>query len=153
MPTSDSGPPLRPERSLRTPAHLRMVSSTGRPGRGGTTPASDSGPPLRPKRALRSPARLRTASPTGKPGQNTASDSDPRLRLGIRRTPARRSSPTGAIRADWDQSTGDTRSERTRKQTEKVRQDVQVKPQYRVKGSRCPRGGVNWANSKFSCNN
>ena len=22
-----------------------------------------------------------------------------------------------------------------------------------VKGSRCPRGGVNWANSKFSCNN
>ena len=22
-----------------------------------------------------------------------------------------------------------------------------------VKGSRCPRGGVNWDNSKFSCNN
>ena len=22
-----------------------------------------------------------------------------------------------------------------------------------LKGSRCPRGGVNWANSKFSCNN
>ena len=42
------------------------------------------------------------------------------------RTPAYSSSPTSAIIADWDQPTGDARSVRTRKQTEKVRQGTQV---------------------------
>ena len=68
-------------------------------------------------------------SPSGRPGQGetaSASDSGPPLRPGMRRTPAYSSSPTGAIRADWDQPTGDARSVRTRKQTEKVRQATQV---------------------------
>ena len=79
--------------------------------------ASDSGPP---------PDDLsdRKAWP------NTTSDSDPCLRPGVRRTPSRYSSPTGAIRADSDQPTGDARSVRTRKRAEKVRQGAQVKPQY-----------------------
>ena len=61
---------------------------------------------------------------------NTASHSDSHLRPGMRRTPAHSSSPTGTIRADWDQPTRDARSVRTRKWTEKVRQGAQVKPQY-----------------------
>ena len=57
---------------------------------------------------------------------NTTSNSDPRLRPGTRQTPAYSSSPIGAVRADWDQPTGDAHSVRTRKRTEKVRQDTQV---------------------------
>jgi len=38
---------------------------------------------------------------------DTASDSDPCLQPGMRQTPAHCSSPTGAIRVDWDQQTGD----------------------------------------------
>jgi len=87
---------------------------------------SDSGPPLRPERSLRSPARLRTASPIGRPGQSTTSDSDPMSPTGVRQKPAHCSSPTSAIRADWDQLTRDARSVRTGKQTEKVRQGTQV---------------------------
>ena len=83
--------------------------------------ASDSGPPLRPEgltkeehRSLSTPARLsdRKAWP------NTTSDSDPRLRLGMRRIPAYSSSPTGAVGADWDQPTGDARSVRTQEMGE-----------------------------------
>ena len=89
---------------------------------------SDSSPPLRPEGSLRSLARLRTASPIGRPGQNTTSNSDPRLRPGVRQTPTHSSSPTSAIRADWDQPTGDAHSERTRERTEKAKQGTQVKP-------------------------
>ena len=52
---------------------------------------------------------------------NTTSNSNPLLRPGMHRTPAYSSSPTGSIRADWDQSTKDARSVRTRKWMEKVR--------------------------------
>ena len=48
----------------------------------------------------------------------------------MRRTPAYSSSPASAIRVDWEQPAGDTRSVRTRKRTKKVRQGTQVKPQY-----------------------
>ena len=88
-------------------------------------PPSDSGPPLRPEHSLRSPTRLWTASSTGRPVQNTTSDSDPRLRPGIRQSPAHCSSLTGTTRADWDQPTGDARSIKTRKRPEKVRQGLQ----------------------------
>ena len=87
-------------------------------------PASPTG---RPQPLLATPAHLRTASPTRRPGQNTTFDSNPLLRPGMRRTPAYSSSPTGAIKADWDKPTGDARSVRTRKQTKKVRQRTQVK--------------------------
>ena len=121
------GPAQTPKRWARR----AIQSPTGRPGRGGTASASDSGPPLRLESSLQSPARLRTASPTGRPGQSTTSDSEPRLRPGMRQNHAHCSSPTSAIRADWDQPIGDTRSVRTRKWTEKVRQGAQVKTQYR----------------------
>ena len=94
-------------------------------------PFSIFGPPLRPERSLRSPARLKMASSTGRPGQNTTSDSDPMSLTEVRQNPAHCSSLTGAIRADWDQSTGDARSVRTRKQADKARQGTQVKPRYR----------------------
>ena len=42
------------------------------------------------------------------------------------KTPAYSSSPTGAIRADWDRPTENACSVRTRKRTEKVRQGTQV---------------------------
>ena len=45
-PFSNSGPPLRPERSLRSLADLRTASPTGRPGQSTT---SDSDPRLRPR--------------------------------------------------------------------------------------------------------
>ena len=48
-PLSDSGPPLRPERSLRSLARLRTTSATGRPGH---SSASGSDPRLRPERSL-----------------------------------------------------------------------------------------------------
>ena len=91
--------------------------------------ASDSGPPLRPEgltkeeqRSLLALARLSDQ----KAWPNTTSDSDPRLRPGMHRTSAYSSSLTGAVRADWDQPTGDACSVRTRKRTEQVRQDTQV---------------------------
>ena len=80
---------------------------------------SDSGPPLRPEGSLRSPARLRMASPTERPDQNTTSDSDPTSSTGDRRNPAHRSSPTGALRADWNHPTGDARSVGTKRRAEK----------------------------------
>ena len=84
--------------------------------------ASDSGPSLRPEGL---------ASDFGPPLRseglaNNASDSDPRIRPGIHQTSAYSSSPTGAIGADWDQSTGDARSVRTRKRAKQVKQDAQV---------------------------
>ena len=65
-------------------------------------------------------------SPTERPNWNTTSDSDPLLRPKMRRTPAYNSSSTSAIRDNWDQPTGDSRSVRTRKWTEKARQGTQV---------------------------
>ena len=44
----------------------------------------------------------------------------------MHRTLAYSSSPTGAVRADWDQPTGDARSVWTWKRTEQVRQGTQV---------------------------
>ena len=70
--------------------------------------------------------RLRPVSPTGRPSQTPLPNFDPCLRPGMHRTPAYNSSPTGAVRADWDQPTGDARSMRTRKRTEKVRHVTQV---------------------------
>ena len=93
-------------------------------------PFSDSGPPFRPEDSLRSPAHLRTASPTGRLGQSTTSDSNPTSPIEVHKNPAHCSSSTGAIRADWDQPTGDARSERAREQTEKAKQGAQVKPRY-----------------------
>ena len=107
---------------LKRQAGRAIQSPTGRPGRGETTPVSDSGPPLRPGHSHRSPACLRTTSLTGRPSQSTTFDSDPRLRPRMRQTPTHYSSPTSAIRANWSQPTGDARSVRTRKRTEKVRQ-------------------------------
>ena len=93
-------------------------------------PFSDFGLPRQLERSLRSPACLRTAFPTGRPGRDTTFDSDPASSIGVRKNPAHCSSPTGAIRADWDQPTGDARSERTRERTEKARQGTQIKPRY-----------------------
>ena len=91
--------------------------------------ASDSGPPLRPKGLAKEKQRS-LPPPDGlsdrKAWPNTTSDSDQRLRPGMHRTPAYNSSPTSAVRADWDQSTGDARSMRTRRQAEQVKQDAQV---------------------------
>ena len=97
-------------------------SPTKRPGQGGTTLVSDSGPPLRPEGLT---------SDSGPPLQpeglaNNASNSDPRLRLGIHRTSAYSFSPTGVVGADWDQPTGDARSVRTQEMGRKVRQGAQV---------------------------
>ena len=75
-----------------------LASDSGLPLRpvGLANAASDSDPPLRPEGLA-----------------STASDSDPRLRPGMHRTSAYNSSPTGAVEADWDQPTGDTRLVRT----------------------------------------
>ena len=123
------GPAQTPKRQARRTIH----SLTRRPSRGGTTSTSASGPPLRPKglmkkeqHSLSTPTHLQTASPIGGPGQTPLFDSDPLLRPGMRRTPAYSSSPTSAVRANWDQPTGDVRSVRTRKQMEKLRQGTQV---------------------------
>ena len=111
-------------------ARRAIQSPTGRPGRGGTTPAFRLQPTSPTGALTRSLACLRTASPTGRPGQSTTSDSDPMSLTGGHKNPAHRSSLTGATRADWDQPTGDARSERTRERTKKARQGAQVKPRY-----------------------
>ena len=48
-----------------------------------------------------------------KEGTTLASDSDPLLRPGIHRTSAYGSSPTGAVRANWERPAGDARFVRT----------------------------------------
>ena len=66
-----------------------------------------------------------------KEGTTLASDSDPLFRPGTRRTSAYGSSPTGAVRADWERPTGDARSVRTQGSggADKARRSSQ--PQYR----------------------
>ena len=91
--------------------------------------ASDFGPPLRPKGLAKEEQRSLPppdALSDWKAWPNTTSNSDPRLRPRIHRTPTYSSSPTSAIRADWDQPTGDARSVKTRKRMEQVRQGAQV---------------------------
>ena len=48
-----------------------------------------------------------------KEGTTVASDSDPLLRSRIHRTSAYGSSPTGAVRANWERPAGDACSVRT----------------------------------------
>ena len=96
--------PRRSGARFPTPAHLSNWSAHF-----GLQPAS--GRPLRPEGL----AKAILPTPT------------PRLRPEYAKNPVHCSSPTDAIRADWDQPTGDVRSVRTRKRMEKVRQDVQVK--------------------------
>ena len=59
------------------------------------------------------------------------SDSDPRLRPGMHRTSAYSSSPTGAVGADWDQPTGDTRSVRTQETGRTSKAGRSSQQQYR----------------------
>ena len=109
----------------------RMIHSpTGRPGRGGTAPVFR----LRPTSPIGALPSVSSPPPDGLSDQkawpDTAFDSHPCLRPGMRQTPAHYSSSTDAIGADWNQPTGDVRLVRTRKRTEKVRQGAQVEPQY-----------------------
>ena len=48
-----------------------------------------------------------------KEGTTLASDSDPLFQPGIHQTSTYGSSPTDAVRADWERPTGDARSVRT----------------------------------------
>ena len=109
-------------------ARRAIQSPTGRPGRGGTVPTSDSSPPIRSEHPHRSLAHLRTASPTKRPGQSTTSDSNPTSPTGVCKDLAHYSSPTGATRVDWDQPTGDARSEGTGERMGKARKGAQVNP-------------------------
>ena len=116
------------QRATRGPAQVSkrqatraIQSPTERSGRGGTAPVFR----LRPTSPTGALAPVSSPPPDGlsdrKAWPNNTSDSDPLLRPGMRRTPTYNSSPTGAIRADWDQPTGDACSERTREQIEKAR--------------------------------
>ena len=64
LPFSNSGPPLRPERSLRSPAHLRTASPTGKPGQS-TTSDSD---PTSPTGVCKDPAHYSSSTGTNQPG-------------------------------------------------------------------------------------
>ena len=115
-------------KDLKQQAKRAVQSPTGRSGQRETSPARRLLRPTSPTGALTSDScRLRTAPPIGRPGPSTTSDSDPASPTGVRRSPAHRSSPTGATRADWDQPTGNARLERTRERTEKASQGAQVK--------------------------
>ena len=62
------------------------------------------GPPLRPEHSLQAPAVSKQSLQSEGLAQNVASCSDPTTRA--RGKPAHRSSPTGALRADWSHPTG-----------------------------------------------
>ena len=80
-------------------------SSTGRSTRKNRRPlVSFFGPPLRPEHSLQAPAISKQSLQSKGLAQNAASCSDPTT--GARGKPAHRSSPTGALRADWSHPTG-----------------------------------------------
>ena len=89
----------------RNGARFRLwpASPTGRPGQGGTSLAFDSGPALRPEGLAKDGRTFASdsAPPLRPEGlANAASDFDPRLRPGMRRTSAYSSPPTSAVGAD-----------------------------------------------------
>ena len=103
-----------PAQESKQQARRAVQSLTERSGRGGIVPACR----LRPTSLTRALTLVSSPPSDGlsdrKAWPNTTSGSDPHLRLWMRQTPAHCSSPTGAIRADWDEPTGDAHSVRTR---------------------------------------
>ena len=63
-------------------------------------------PPLRSEHSLQAPAASKQSLQSEGLAQNATSDSDPAIEA--RGNPAHRSSPTGALRADWSHPTGGT---------------------------------------------
>jgi len=77
------------------------------------------GPPLRSEHLLQPPTVSRRPLRLEGLAQSATSGFDPASSIEDRRNPAHRSSPTDALRADWNRPTRDARSEGTRRCVDK----------------------------------
>jgi hypothetical protein len=111
---ADSTQLMARPKSLKQHVKRAVQPPTERSSQGGTAPACRLQPTSMTGALTSVSSRLRTVSPIGRPGKAL-----PPTPTGVCQDPAHRSSPTGTIRADLDQPTGDARSVGTRRHVEK----------------------------------